>query len=540
MPQGPRGIRELDLPAAREQDGIWIAAGLSEAPCLPPTPLAWELVFEDVELLAASLERRGASLSRRHRRLISLEGHAFQAFLPLARAAEELVPLDAEGLSLAIACEAREDVKRTLGRPSVASRSALALLGTRIVRGLPRLESRVRAHEQDASQHYRWLIEMDLGILPDDALKTTISECIAIQRASRALEIQATLDLIGGYSALFALSRRAGLAESEQLAAAALVPEPLELASATPALALQSALNAAPASGAGVRRDTRVADYLTAFGDRGPCEREPFAPRWVESLHAVERALALLERIDAGKRDARVAEARHAREERLARAVAAVPLLDRVPLRALLATLRRVVVLRSRLHLVRARTLYMLRIATLDVDRRLRRMNGSDPGLAFFLQLAELTESTWRPDPRHVEDARTRQLDWLRARAAAVPPALLGRGVNEPAEEWPLHGVGLGCGEATGTATVARDFDEALALEPGGVLVTRSLEPGWVPLFPAAGAIVCDLGGLTHEGVIAAGALGVPLVIGLRDATRRIQSGDRLRVDVSAGTVYRA
>jgi pyruvate,water dikinase len=235
-----------------------------------------------------------------------------------------------------------------------------------------------------------------------------------------------------------------------------------------------------------------------------------------------------------------VADARRARGVRLERAVAAVSLLDRLPLRSLLSTLRRVVVLRSRLHLVRARTLFMLRTATLDVDRRLGRLAGSEPGLAFFLHLAELTESTWRPDPKHVEAARARQSEWLRARALAAPPALFGRGVQLHDPEWPLRGVGLGGGQVTGAVTVAREFSDALALEPGGVLVIRSLEPGWAPIFPAAGAIVADLGGLTHEGVVAAGALGVPLVIGVRDATREIQSGDRLRVDALAGTVQRA
>src|SRR5262245_61186976 len=108
MPQGPRGIRELDLTAARDLDGIWVSAGLSDAPGLPPTPLAAELVLDDVQLLWAALERRGASASRRARRLVSLTGFPFQPFLPLARAAAELVPLDGEGLALAIACEARD------------------------------------------------------------------------------------------------------------------------------------------------------------------------------------------------------------------------------------------------------------------------------------------------------------------------------------------------------------------------------------------------------------------------------------------------
>jgi phosphohistidine swiveling domain-containing protein len=538
MAERPRGFRELELPATRDLPGVWVTAGLSAGLSLPPTPLARELLIDDVELLFAALERRGASVPRKNRRLVALDGYSFQAFLPLARAARELVPLDGEGLSLAVACEAREDVRRELQPRTPPSRAALALLFSRIVRGLARLEQRVHVHEQDASQHYRWLVEMDLGILPDDALKTTIAECLAIQRASRALELEATLDLLGGYSALFALARRSGLEAYEQLAAAALVPEPLELASATPALAFASLVHAAPARGAD--RAAQAAEFVAGFGDRGPSERELFVPRWAESSSLLVRAFELYSRNRLAAGEPRLAAARHARAARLEQAVARVSLLDRVPLRTLFTTLRRVVVLRSRLHLVRARTLFMLRTATLDVDRRLARLTGSGPGTAFFLHLAELTESTWRPDPRHVEAALARQQAWLRARASSAPPALLGRGVAPREAELPLQGVGIGEQTIEGPATVAREFPAALALAPGGVLVVRSLDPGWAPIFPAVAAIVTDLGGLTDEGVVAAAALGVPLVIGVRDATNLCKDGERLRVDARRGTVDRA
>jgi pyruvate,water dikinase len=72
------------------------------------------------------------------------------------------------------------------------------------------------------------------------------------------------------------------------------------------------------------------------------------------------------------------------------------------------------------------------------------------------------------------------------------------------------------------------------------VLVARSLDPGWAPILSAAAAVVTDVGGLTDEGVLAAGALGVPLVIGVRDALSQIRDGERLHVDPRAGTVTRA
>jgi pyruvate,water dikinase len=112
--------------------------------------------------------------------------------------------------------------------------------------------------------------------------------------------------------------------------------------------------------------------------------------------------------------------------------------------------------------------------------------------------------------------------------------------VLPPATGGPLSGTGLGETEVTARATVAADFSSALELEPGGVLVVRSLDAGWAPIFPAVGAIVTDAGGVTDEGVLAACALGVPIVIGTRSATAELRTGDRTRVDPRAGTVSHA
>jgi pyruvate,water dikinase len=58
-----------------------------------------------------------------------------------------------------------------------------------------------------------------------------------------------------------------------------------------------------------------------------------------------------------------------------------------------------------------------------------------------------------------------------------------------------------------------------------------------VTLFLTAGALVIDVGGPLSHGAIVARELGVPCVIGTGDGTRRIRTGDRLRVDGDEGTV---
>jgi pyruvate,water dikinase len=61
--------------------------------------------------------------------------------------------------------------------------------------------------------------------------------------------------------------------------------------------------------------------------------------------------------------------------------------------------------------------------------------------------------------------------------------------------------------------------------------------PAWTPLFALASAIVTDVGGPLSHGSIVAREYGIPAVLGAGVATARIQSGQRVTVDGSAGTV---
>ena len=60
---------------------------------------------------------------------------------------------------------------------------------------------------------------------------------------------------------------------------------------------------------------------------------------------------------------------------------------------------------------------------------------------------------------------------------------------------------------------------------------------GWTPLFPRAAAVVTDVGAPLSHAAIVARELGIPAVVGCGDATMRLKTGDRVRVDSTAGTV---
>ena len=131
---------------------------------------------------------------------------------------------------------------------------------------------------------------------------------------------------------------------------------------------------------------------------------------------------------------------------------------------------------------------------------------------------------------------QTRPITTLGAPAARpdvadVPPAT----ATSPA---PLvRGLGASPGIASGTARVLASTVDAETLRPREVLVARMTSPDWVPFMRRAAAIVTDAGGMTSHAAIVSRELGVPCVVGTRDATRLVRDGLFVTVNGTDGTV---
>jgi pyruvate,water dikinase len=80
----------------------------------------------------------------------------------------------------------------------------------------------------------------------------------------------------------------------------------------------------------------------------------------------------------------------------------------------------------------------------------------------------------------------------------------------------------------------AEDGDQ---LQPGEILVAVTTNVGWTTLFPRAAAVVTDVGAPLSHAAIVARELGIPAVVGCGDATMRLKTGDRVRVDGGQGIV---
>ena len=100
-----------------------------------------------------------------------------------------------------------------------------------------------------------------------------------------------------------------------------------------------------------------------------------------------------------------------------------------------------------------------------------------------------------------------------------------------------IKGAAGSAGYVEGLARVMAGPEESDQFQSGEILVTRMTDISWTPIFPHAAAVVTDIGAPLSHAAIVARELGIPAVVGCQDATMRLKTGDRIRVDGSAGTV---
>jgi pyruvate, water dikinase len=123
----------------------------------------------------------------------------------------------------------------------------------------------------------------------------------------------------------------------------------------------------------------------------------------------------------------------------------------------------------------------------------------------------------------------------LQARALTVEPVTL------PDDIWLKHpgltGHAAGVGWGAGRAVVVSCECELARVAPGDVLVTKVAGPALSQVLPRLAGVVAELGGSTSHLASLARERGIPMVLGVLDATSRIPDGSQVAVDGVAGVV---
>lgn len=99
-----------------------------------------------------------------------------------------------------------------------------------------------------------------------------------------------------------------------------------------------------------------------------------------------------------------------------------------------------------------------------------------------------------------------------------------------------IVGLPVSSGVVEGRARVILNMEDA-SLEDGDILVTAFTDPGWTPLFVSIKGLVTEVGGLMTHGAVIAREYGLPAVVGVENATKRIKDGQRIRVHGTEGYI---
>jgi pyruvate,water dikinase len=165
-----------------------------------------------------------------------------------------------------------------------------------------------------------------------------------------------------------------------------------------------------------------------------------------------------------------------------------------------------------------------------------------DPDQIFNLTIDDIDRAVKQPalDLRVLARERTVLLNKIK-RIHLIARVIDSRGKvfsppQKEAKQGELTGVPISPGIVQGKVKVLHQVDEKKLL-PGEILVARSTDPGWTPLFINAGGIILEIGGALQHGAIIAREYGIPCVSGLDDATSLLADGQLIEVDGSNGII---
>ncbi len=101
-----------------------------------------------------------------------------------------------------------------------------------------------------------------------------------------------------------------------------------------------------------------------------------------------------------------------------------------------------------------------------------------------------------------------------------------------------LQGAGASPGIATGPVRIVKTPKEIGKVKTGDILVSIMTSPDFVPAMKRASAIVTDEGGATSHAAIVSRELGIPCVVGTKEATQKLKDDTMVSVDGSRGQVF--
>ncbi|VVB82278.1 Phosphoenolpyruvate synthase [uncultured archaeon] len=101
-----------------------------------------------------------------------------------------------------------------------------------------------------------------------------------------------------------------------------------------------------------------------------------------------------------------------------------------------------------------------------------------------------------------------------------------------------LSGLGASPGIGSGKVKIIRNLSDLDKIQTGDILVTTMTDPDMVVSMQKCVGIVTDEGGMTAHAAIVSREMGIPAIVGTREATKKLKDGEIVTVDGTSGKVY--
>jgi phosphohistidine swiveling domain-containing protein len=292
-----------------------------------------------------------------------------------------------------------------------------------------------------------------------------------------------------------------------------------------------------------------LAAFVKAHGEHADAELDLTVPRWREAPERVRAMVNSLLASGAPPKDPDDSEREQKRRFETERDAIIAALRKRTILalryesafEKQLARVRTYLSAREQMRKFSTQTYAIVRAYTIEAGQRLARLGKiATPDDVFMLEVEEVV--ALGKGSLEIESRigyRRKMYDGYRD---FVPPNELGRGVEARSEASYADGsalVGLGCsaGIVEGTVRVIATLDEVGELRKGDILVTRFTDPGWTPALGLVSGVITEVGGLLSHAAVIGREYGIPAVLNLPGATKKLKTGQRVRVDGALGRV---
>ncbi|MDO4642260.1 MAG: PEP/pyruvate-binding domain-containing protein [Cardiobacteriaceae bacterium] len=297
---------------------------------------------------------------------------------------------------------------------------------------------------------------------------------------------------------------------------------------------LQKALQTAPSLA------QNFAQFLALHGHR-ETDFDAYHPTWIEAPYTVFTQIQMMAGQENAEREQQYWQKKRRMYESERSLLQQTPPELRFFLQELIRLVRSYTALDDIEHYQTTRLTIPFRRAAYETGKRLQNLGALDePMDIFFLPPETLAQaiknndysnirSTVNTEKATYQTAKNRAPDWEYGNKTAA--------TNTDTHNNGWQGLGGSPGTVEGNVYIITSPEQFADFPQGAILVARTTNPAWTPLFYHAIGVITESGGPLSHGAVTARELGIPAVMSIRDACHRLQNGQRVQLDGSTGQI---